>query len=127
MELGPAPIRLLSSSSSSAPPKVRFATTRYRRMRSPPRSLPARIPQDNTRPAIPCHHRPRSLIVNAENTIAQAPTGGMDQAAALRCRVGHALLLDCRDGSIAQVPFDEQYGQRPRPNTTRVWLMSAYP
>ena len=30
----------------------------------------------------------------------------MDQAAALRCRVGHALLLDCRDGSIAQVPFD---------------------
>jgi galactokinase len=30
----------------------------------------------------------------------------MDQAAALRCRVGHALLLDCRDGSIALVPFD---------------------
>jgi len=30
----------------------------------------------------------------------------MGQAAALRCRVGHALLLDCRDGSIAQVPFD---------------------
>ena len=30
----------------------------------------------------------------------------MDQAAALRCRVGHALLLDYRDGSIAQVPFD---------------------
>jgi galactokinase len=29
----------------------------------------------------------------------------MDQAAALRCRVGHALLLDCRDGSKAQVPF----------------------
>ena len=46
------------------------------------------------------------ICVNAENTIAQAPTGGMDQAAALRCRVGHALLLDCRDGSIAQVPFD---------------------
>jgi galactokinase len=48
----------------------------------------------------------RSLIVNAENTIAQAPTGGMGQSAALRCRVGHALLLDYRDGSIAQVPFD---------------------
>ena len=30
----------------------------------------------------------------------------MDQAAALRCRVSHALLLDCRDGSIAQVSFD---------------------
>jgi galactokinase len=47
-----------------------------------------------------------AICVNAENTIAQAPTGGMDQSAALRCRVGHALLLDCRDGSIAQVPFD---------------------
>ena len=30
----------------------------------------------------------------------------MDQSAAMRCRVGHAVLLDCRDGSIAQVPFD---------------------
>jgi len=47
-----------------------------------------------------------AICVNAENTIAQAPTGGMDQSAALRCQVGHALLLDCRDGSVAQVPFD---------------------
>jgi galactokinase len=46
------------------------------------------------------------LCVRAENTIAGAPTGGMDQAAALRCRGGHALLLDCRDGSVRQVPFD---------------------
>jgi len=46
------------------------------------------------------------ICVNAENTIAQAPTGGMDQSAALRCRAGHALLLDCRDGSTVQVPFD---------------------
>jgi galactokinase len=30
----------------------------------------------------------------------------MDQSAALRCQIGQALLLDCRDGSIAQVPFD---------------------
>jgi galactokinase len=30
----------------------------------------------------------------------------MDQSAALRCQIGHALLLDCRDGSVAQVPFD---------------------
>jgi len=29
----------------------------------------------------------------------------MDQSAALRCRPDHALLLDCRDGSAAQVPF----------------------
>lgn len=42
----------------------------------------------------------------AENEIAGAPTGGMDQAAALRSQADHALLLDCRDGSIRQVPFD---------------------
>jgi galactokinase len=47
-----------------------------------------------------------TICVDAENTIAQAPTGGMDQSAALRCQVGRALLLDCRDGSVAQVPFD---------------------
>ena len=47
-----------------------------------------------------------AICVNAENTIAAAPTGGMDQSAALRSEAGHALLLDCRDGAIAQVPFD---------------------
>jgi galactokinase len=47
-----------------------------------------------------------SICVNAENNIARAPTGGMDQSASLRCRPGQALLLDCRDFSIAQVPFD---------------------
>ena len=47
-----------------------------------------------------------AICVNAENTIAQAPTGGLDQSASLRCQAGHALMLDCRDGSIAQVPFD---------------------
>ncbi|KGN29181.1 hypothetical protein N802_15340, partial [Knoellia sinensis KCTC 19936] len=35
-----------------------------------------------------------------------APTGGMDQAAALHCTPAHALRLDCRDGSFGQVPFD---------------------
>jgi galactokinase len=47
-----------------------------------------------------------AICVNAENTIAGAPTGGMDQSAFLCCQAGNALLLDCRDGSIAQVPFD---------------------
>ncbi len=47
-----------------------------------------------------------AICVRAENTIARAPTGGMDQSASLRCREGHALLLDCRDGSVEQVPFD---------------------
>jgi len=46
------------------------------------------------------------ICVNAENTIAMAPTGGMDQSASLRCQEANALLLDCRDGSVQQVPFD---------------------
>jgi galactokinase len=46
------------------------------------------------------------VCVKAENTIALAPTGGMDQSASLRCLAGQALLLDCRDFSVAQVPFD---------------------
>ena len=49
-----------------------------------------------------------AVCVNAENTIAQAPTGGMDQSAAMRCRPGHALLLDCRDGSVEHVPFEPE-------------------
>lgn len=42
----------------------------------------------------------------AENDVAGAPTGGMDQAAAMHCTPAHALRLDCRDGSMTQVPFD---------------------
>ena len=42
----------------------------------------------------------------AENVIAQAPTGGMDQSASLLCRSEHALLLDCRDWQTRHVPFD---------------------
>ncbi len=42
----------------------------------------------------------------AENDVVGAPTGGMDQAAALRCTARHALLLDCLDWSAQQVPFD---------------------
>jgi galactokinase len=46
------------------------------------------------------------LCVDAETLFVGAPTGGMDQAAALRSVGGHALLLDSRDGSIEHVPFD---------------------
>jgi galactokinase len=42
----------------------------------------------------------------AENVVAGAPTGGMDQAASLRCVAGRALLLDCRDRSVEQEPLD---------------------
>lgn len=46
------------------------------------------------------------LCVRAENEVSKAPTGGLDQAASLRCTAGHALLLDARDSSVTQVPFD---------------------
>jgi galactokinase len=44
--------------------------------------------------------------VEAENVIAGAPTGGMDQSAALLAAERSALLLDCRSGQAEQVPFD---------------------
>jgi galactokinase len=50
--------------------------------------------------------RRRRLVdacVRAETEVAGAPTGGMDQAVSLLARRGHALLLDCRDGSTRQV------------------------
>lgn len=46
------------------------------------------------------------VCVRAENDMAGAPTGGMDQSASLRAQAGHALALDCRDGSVRQVPLD---------------------
>ncbi len=42
----------------------------------------------------------------AENEIALAPTGGMDQAISMRAHEAHAALLDCRTGEVEQVPFD---------------------
>ncbi|WCC79859.1 galactokinase [Cutibacterium equinum] len=52
----------------------------------------------------------RTDLVNAaraaENDVAGAPTGGLDQTASLRTTEGHALLLDCEDWSVRQVPFD---------------------
>lgn len=47
-----------------------------------------------------------ACCVAAENEVALAPTGGMDQAIALRGRAGHALLVDSLDGSAEPIPFD---------------------
>ena len=47
-----------------------------------------------------------AACVRAENDVAGAMTGGMDQSAALLCRRDHALLLDCRSGVSRHVPFD---------------------
>jgi galactokinase len=47
-----------------------------------------------------------ALASRAENEFAGAPTGIMDQSAALLSRAGHALLLDCRSGGTEAVPLD---------------------
>lgn len=52
-----------------------------------------------------------AACIRAENEIAGAATGGLDQAAALRSHPGHALLLDCRPELTAlenatPIPFD---------------------
>jgi galactokinase len=47
-----------------------------------------------------------ALARRAENDYAGVPCGILDQAASTLCRNGHALFLDCRDGSTAQIPFD---------------------
>ena len=44
------------------------------------------------------------LCVDAETEFVGAPTGGMDQAVALRAEAGHALLLDCHDGAADRFP-----------------------
>jgi galactokinase len=46
-----------------------------------------------------------ALASRAENEFAGVPTGIMDQSAALLCRAGHALLLDCRSGATEQLPL----------------------
>jgi len=46
-----------------------------------------------------------AIAKRAENEFVGAPTGIIDQSAALLCTEGHALLLDCATGETAQVPF----------------------
>ncbi|MET8247073.1 galactokinase [Streptomyces sp. NPDC005202] len=46
------------------------------------------------------------LCQRAENVYVGAPTGIMDQTASACCEAGHALLLDTRDLSQRQIPFD---------------------
>jgi galactokinase len=44
--------------------------------------------------------------IRAENEIAGASTGGMDQSVSLRARAGHAFALDCRDWAAEHLPLD---------------------
>jgi galactokinase len=54
---------------------------------------------------LPAAARP-ALAQRAENGYVGVPCGIMDQAAAVLCRPGRALFLDCRSGAAAQVPVD---------------------
>ena len=45
------------------------------------------------------------ICQQAEHKYAGAPCGIMDQSISVMGQAGHALLLDCRDGSTRQVPF----------------------
>src|SRR5699024_5748775 len=47
-----------------------------------------------------------AACIRAENEIAGANTGGMDQNASLHCRAEHALHFDTRSGELTQAPFD---------------------
>jgi galactokinase len=51
--------------------------------------------------------RPRlaAIAKRAENEFVGAPTGIIDQSAALLCAEGHAMLLDCGTLEVTQVPF----------------------
>ena len=51
--------------------------------------------------------RPRLAMIakRAENEFVGAPTGIIDQSAALLCEQGHAMLLDCGTLETTQVPF----------------------
>lgn len=46
------------------------------------------------------------ICQKAENEYAGAPCGIMDQAISAMGQAGHAMLMDCRDGSLKQIPFD---------------------
>jgi galactokinase len=46
-----------------------------------------------------------AIARRAENDFVGAPTGIIDQSAALLCQAGHAMLLDCRTLAVTQVPF----------------------
>lgn len=49
----------------------------------------------------------------AENKVAGAATGGLDQSASMHATAAHALMLDCLHGTFEQIPFDlESQGLR---------------
>lgn len=82
-------------------------------------SCPLRQDCDSTDPApadlSPGHDALRARLaqvcIRAENDVAGARTGGLDQTAALRSSAGQALLIDFRDFSIQPLPLDLDQAQ----------------
>jgi galactokinase len=62
-------------------------------------------PANTVRPA-PTRTQIAALAQRAESEFVGVPCGIMDQSAAMLCRAGHALLLDCSTGESAAVPLD---------------------
>lgn len=60
------------------------------------------------RPPVTDDHRHQIVkaSINAENHVAGAPTGGMDQTISMFGQAGHALLIDTRDWALEQIPLD---------------------
>jgi galactokinase len=52
------------------------------------------------------HYELARLCQKAEHDFANSPCGIMDQAICVMGQAAKALLLDCRDGSVRQIPFD---------------------
>ncbi|MFP5252341.1 MAG: galactokinase [Actinomycetes bacterium] len=50
-----------------------------------------------------------AACMRAENEVAGAATGGLDQSVAIHARAEHALLLDFADGSRRDVPWDPEH------------------
>ena len=103
--------RTATGSPGSTPPSTRACRTAPACPRRPRWS--ARSPSRSTTSsgsASPVDDAGRARLaeacIRAENEVAGAPTGGMDQSSSLRAQPGHALLLDTRDGAVRHVPFD---------------------
>lgn len=47
-----------------------------------------------------------TACMRAENEVAGAATGGLDQSASLLCETGKALFLDCKNWETTLIPFD---------------------
>lgn len=86
------------SSSAALECAIALAVDHAASATDPTRALLAATSEGRRRLAAAC--------VRAENEIAGASTGGMDQSIALQAREGSVLSIDCRDFSVAPVDID---------------------